>query len=192
MFCVLLGALSAGVEAQADPAISVPGAGTLATSHDASLPLSSYASPELTRELANRAQTLRLREVELYNARHEADHIQRQAYLARVKAEDEFNLRLLNRQLIYHPIILTVVLILVLTSTSLVVVQFITWSRNSSVTESTFEVGKDGLKVKSPFIGLLMLIASYAFFYLYILEVYRIHPSPTVPSATNTEAATKR
>jgi hypothetical protein len=165
---------------------------SLTTSHDALVPLSSYASPELTRELANKAQVLRLREVELYNLNFEADQIQRQLLLARWKAEDEFNLRLLNRQLFYHPIILFVVLFLVLSSTVLVVIQFISWSRKSNSAESTFEIGKDGLKVKSPFIGLLMLVASYGFFYLYILEVYRIHPSATSGSPKITEVPSKQ
>jgi hypothetical protein len=148
----------------------------LAPSHNPELRLSSYASTEETINAANIALKLRLNEVELYNKEIELKHMRLRAIIERGINEDRINERLYSRQLYYHPIILLTVLTLVGTSTALVVAQFIKWGKSSSITESTVEIGRDGLKLKSPFIGLLMLIVSYGFFYLYILEVYRIHP----------------
>lgn len=171
--CVPIGFLSNCflASAFASPKLPPTTAESVKPSNDATLPLSSYADVAVVRETANEAQRDRISAIK---AETVLDLKAREAFLNKGVEFDKFNITLFNKQLTYHPLILATVLTLVLSSTCLVIVQFWRWSKESSVTESTLEITKDGLKVKSPFIGLLMLLASYAFFYLYILEVYKI------------------
>ena len=139
--------------------------------------LASFSDPAVAIHAANQAMALRLKQVELEIAQLELDRLQKQVFIEKGKKEDELRQVILGRQLFYHPVILAVVVILVLTGTLLVVWQFAAKTKSSKNSDaSEFELGKEGMKLRSNFIGLLMLVASYAFFYLYILEVYRIRP----------------
>ena len=188
-FALLLLQLSA--HSTSEPAIAGTTDLNLRPTHDASIPLSAFAEPAKTIDAANRAQELRVRELEakvdqaiatLAVERKEREvafaskQRQEDAYVQKGINEDQVRLTIFRRQLVYHPLILITVLLLVLSSTVLVFLQFRRWNNESNANESSLDLGKEGFKIKTPFVGLMMLVASYAFFYLYILEVYRIRP----------------
>lgn len=80
-------------------------------------------------------------------------------------------------QLLSSKIIFVIVVILVFAGIVFAAIQFYdgmkhTMSKTDPVT--TFEAGKEGLKVSSPILGVIILVISLAFFYLYLVYVYPI------------------
>lgn len=66
------------------------------------------------------------------------------------------------------------VIILVLSGLYLSYLQFKKEDKATSATK--IEAGAKGVSIDSPVIGLIILFMSFAFFYLYIMEVYTIKP----------------
>ena len=114
----------------------------------------------------NRSKELYLRQMEL------TVELQ-QASLNRMKEEDKVNLDILESQLLYYPIILGIVSLVVATGLWFSYLQVRKTSGDSSQ-YSSLEITKEGIRVRSPVIGLLILTLSLGFFYLYLTEVYRI------------------
>jgi|GEM_PF-5376203 len=80
-------------------------------------------------------------------------------------------------QLLSSKIIFIVVVLLVFSGIIFAAIQFYdglknTLRQNSQTT--TFEAGKGGLKVSSPILGVIILVISLVFFYLYLVYVYPI------------------
>lgn len=82
--------------------------------------------------------------------------------------------RIVERQLVLNPVILGCVLLLVFLGVYLSYLQVKHGLGSNSEQVSSFEISRDGFKVRSPVIGLLILCVSLAFFYLYLSRVYRI------------------
>jgi hypothetical protein len=76
----------------------------------------------------------------------------------------------------HHTSIATTILVFFVVGVGLVlsIQQF----RRGSPGETSLEITRDGLKVKSPVIGLIVLIVSLVFFYLFLKVVYTINPTP--------------
>ena len=79
-----------------------------------------------------------------------------------------------GRQLIYDPIILIVVIVIVFSGIYLSYLQVKRDLGTNSAQDSSIEITRDGVKVRSAVIGLLILFISLAFFYLYLTQVYTI------------------
>jgi hypothetical protein len=50
--------------------------------------------------------------------------------------------------------------------------------RRGAPGETSLELNRDGLKIASPVIGLIVLVVSLVFFYLFLKVVYPITPTP--------------
>jgi hypothetical protein len=80
-------------------------------------------------------------------------------------------------QLLSSKIIFVVVVLLVFSGIIFAAIQFYDGLKNSlrqSSQTTTFEAGKGGLKVSSPILGVIILVISLVFFYLYLVYVYPI------------------
>lgn len=80
-------------------------------------------------------------------------------------------------QLLSSKIIFVVVVMLVFSGIVFAAIQF--YAGLKSKTQSggevtTFEAGSGGLKVSSPVLGIIILVISLAFFYLYLVHIYPI------------------
>jgi hypothetical protein len=77
-------------------------------------------------------------------------------------------------QLAVNKWLLILVIFLTLCGVALAGVQLY-WSRSIlDKVKNVGEVGSAGIKVTSPFVGLLILVVSFGFFYLYVKEVYKL------------------
>ena len=80
-------------------------------------------------------------------------------------------------QLLSSKIIFIVVVLLVFSGIIFAAIQFYDGLKNSlrqTSQTTTFEAGKGGLKVSSPILGVIILVISLVFFYLYLVYVYPI------------------
>ena len=80
-------------------------------------------------------------------------------------------------QLLSSKIIFVVVVLLVFSGILFAAIQFYEGLKSSlkpSGQTTTFEAGKGGLKVSSPVLGVIILVISLVFFYLYLVYVYPI------------------
>jgi hypothetical protein len=106
------------------------------------------------------------------------DALTRQETAERYRAVgDDITNRVIQRQLVLNPIILSSVLVIVFFGLYLSYLQV---SKGQAGGESSFEIGKEGFKIRSSVVGLLILCASLGFFYLYLTNVYRITVLGTV------------
>jgi hypothetical protein len=53
--------------------------------------------------------------------------------------------------------------------------------------EQSIEIGKEGMKLKTRLVGLVTLIVSMGFFYLYLVHVYPITVNRDLPVAEETK-----
>jgi len=51
---------------------------------------------------------------------------------------------------------------------------YLQFRKADSSGETSLELTREGLKIRSPVIGLIVLITSWAFFYLYLVNVYKM------------------
>lgn len=122
--------------------------------------------------------------------------------------------RIIERQLILNPIILMAVLILVFFGAYLSYLQVkkdLLPQSNKKIKNYTnsqdkkdyineeadpvihsFELGKEGLKVRSSVVGLMILVVSLVFFYLYLTNVYKIELANVKDEAKKTEHTEQR
>ena len=80
-------------------------------------------------------------------------------------------------QLLSSEIIFIIVVILVFSGITFAAIQFYNGMKklkNQSEEVTTFEAGTGGIKVSSPVLGVIILVISLAFFYLYLAYVYPI------------------
>jgi len=80
-------------------------------------------------------------------------------------------------QLLSSKIIFVIVVILVFSGIVFAAIQFYDGMKHSLTRTdpvTTFEAGKEGFKVSSPILGVIILVISLAFFYLYLVYVYPI------------------
>jgi len=80
-------------------------------------------------------------------------------------------------QLLSSKMIFVIVILLVTAGIYFSWLQFIkglSADRGGSSTETTFEASASGIKVSSPVLGVIILVISLAFFYLYLVYVYPI------------------
>jgi hypothetical protein len=87
--------------------------------------------------------------------------------------------RVFQWQLASSKIIFVVVVLLVFSGIVFAAIQFYAGLKKvtgdkEQVTVTTFEAGSTGLKVSSPVLGLIILVISLAFFYLYLVYIYPI------------------
>lgn len=101
------------------------------------------------------------------------DHCPNTAIACMEKVEC-LRVEIFERQLIYDPIILVVVIVIVFSGIYLSYLQVKRDLGANSAQESSIEITRDGVKVSSSVIGLLILVISLAFFYLYLTQVYTI------------------
>lgn len=91
--------------------------------------------------------------------------------------------KLYDNQLRMELFIFGLVSIIVLAALSLAIAQFAVWAKHTKdgnlVEASAFTANKDGVVLNTPFVGLLMLLGAFAFFYLYISSVYVISDRAT-------------
>jgi len=82
--------------------------------------------------------------------------------------------KVLNWQ--YHSsiIIFFVVILIVLTGLILSYLHFKRSLVTNENAETELEISKSGLKVRSSIIGIIILVISIAFFYLYLTHIYKI------------------
>ncbi|MDZ7741246.1 MAG: hypothetical protein U5Q03_05725 [Bacteroidota bacterium] len=71
-------------------------------------------------------------------------------------------------------VILGVVLLIVLTGLLLPYLHFRHSLKTNDSSETEISLGKSGFKVRSSIIGIIILVISVAFFYLYLAHVYEI------------------
>jgi ABC-type multidrug transport system fused ATPase/permease subunit len=93
-----------------------------------------------------------------------------------------------ENQIIASWIILGLVSLLCISGVALAAAQLY-WSRDilKDLANNT-EIGSAGIKLASPFVGLLILAVSFSFFYMYVKEVYAIkyiEPPAAVRAATS-------
>ncbi|OJU92176.1 MAG: hypothetical protein BGO19_12465 [Acinetobacter sp. 38-8] len=82
----------------------------------------------------------------------------------------------------FHSKIFYLVLFLVLSSVFFVGYQLFYWARsianasntNRTEVQNNLEISNNTFKITTPFVGLLTLIITYLFFYMYITQVYKI------------------
>lgn len=115
-----------------------------------------------------------IKEGELYLDQLQLTVDRQKASLDQAKMEGEIRVSIFGRQLWYHPLILFSVISIVLAGVYLSYLQVKRDLTTGSSQESSLELTRDGLKVRSPVIGLFILIVSLGFFYLYLKEVYHI------------------
>ncbi|HYL87540.1 MAG TPA: hypothetical protein VEU32_02105 [Burkholderiales bacterium] len=100
---------------------------------------------------------------------------------------DASNLEALSQQGFYGQLIVWLVILLVLGGFALSWLAF----QKGQTGESSLEISRDGLKIRSPIIGLIVLLFSFGFFYLFITEVYNIKVlkvgDPAPPAASQAE-----
>ena len=82
------------------------------------------------------------------------------------------------------------VMLLVLGGFYLAYQQFVLDKESGNSTESTIELSSSGLKMRSSVIGLIILAMSFAFFYLYVKEVYKITETSQVTQEHNISNST--
>lgn len=73
-------------------------------------------------------------------------------------------------------IIFVTVIILVFSGLVLAALQFYWSYSHGTKTDTTLKVGLKGIEVASPVLGVVILVISLAFFYLYLVHIYPIHP----------------
>jgi len=116
-----------------------------------------------------RIQRMKLDEAELMAIR-EFKRAERSAVL------EEYRLRhkLYDRQLVYHPIVLTTVIVIVIAG--IIFCGFQVWRdiHTHAGTATTFKIGRDGIELSSSVVGLISLGLSFLFFYLYVTTIYHI------------------
>lgn len=85
----------------------------------------------------------------------------------------------LNQQKMELPIFL-LVLAIVLTALYLAHAQLRVWMKRPMSSDGSnataLSISKEGLVLNTPFVGLLMLVGAFGFFYMYIDKVYTIQP----------------
>lgn len=85
--------------------------------------------------------------------------------------------RVFHWQLLSSKIIFIVVVMLVFSGVVFAAIQFYAGLKSkvqSGAEVTTFEAGSSGLKVSSPVLGIIILVISLAFFYLYLVHIYPI------------------
>jgi hypothetical protein len=85
--------------------------------------------------------------------------------------------RVFHWQLLSSKIIFVVVVMLVFSGIVFAAIQFysgLKTNTQSGAEVTTFEAGSGGLKVSSPVLGIIILVISLAFFYLYLVHIYPI------------------
>ena len=99
-------------------------------------------------------------------------------YIYRNKKESHIRNSTFQQQLTFNVIILTVVIVIIVTG---LMFSYIHMKKTSTdpTQETSIEITRDGLKIRSSVIGLLILIVSLVFFYLYLTEVYTIEELST-------------
>lgn len=108
-------------------------------------------------------------------------------YQLQTRAENVIRNSIYARQLLYDPIIMVSVLLIVFAGVALSYLHVRRTLPGGAADPTTLEVGKGGLKINSPVIGLVILFISLGFFYLYLTEVYRVKDVCSV--ATDSSAA---
>jgi hypothetical protein len=82
--------------------------------------------------------------------------------------------KLSERQLYYHPIVLTIVILIVLSGVAFCAFQVWRDIRLGATTVNTFKISREGLELSSSVIGLVSLGLSFLFFYCYVTAIYRL------------------
>lgn len=90
------------------------------------------------------------------------------------KEENRIRQELYSRQATYHWVILIVVVIVVLAGVGMSFLQVLSFARSPNAGANTLEISAQGVKIKSPVVGLVALVLSLGFFYLYLKDVYTL------------------
>lgn len=107
----------------------------------------------------------------LGSASAEIDVEYRKQYFANLSEQLKINTKIIEQQIYLNVVIFVSVLLVVFFGIYFCYLQI----KNSDKSQSSsFELSKDGLKVRSPFIGLMILLISVVFFYLYLTKVFAI------------------
>ncbi|HTJ97983.1 MAG TPA: hypothetical protein VL522_00080, partial [Bordetella sp.] len=87
-------------------------------------------------------------------------------------------LRIYQNQLTMEYAIFGLVTVIILIALYLAYAQFAVWARRNRNSEmpavNALTINKEGIAISTPFVGLLMLVAAFAFFYMYVETVYTI------------------
>jgi len=114
-------------------------------------------------------------------------------YLEHQKFNFEYRELVQYSQYIYSMIIFVVVMVLVLAGLYLAYMQFKIDAKSKDTSVSSIEISREGVKIRSSVIGVFILIISFAFFSLYIKDIYTIHvieePSVKVNRAVQSDSA---
>jgi hypothetical protein len=94
-------------------------------------------------------------------------------YVYRIQGFDH-RARVFEWQLFSTKVIFAMVLIIVLAGLYFSWMQFHSASDPNEMKESSLELGKSGIRVTSPVLGVIILSLSLAFFYLYLVHIYPI------------------
>lgn len=97
--------------------------------------------------------------------------------------ENEIRVKTFEQQLCFNVVILILVIIITLAGIGFTWVQMKETS-TAQGQETSIEITRDGLKIRSSVIGLLILVVSLVFFYLYLIGVYKIEEVSTTDVTT--------
>jgi len=111
----------------------------------------------------------------------------------RLAALEEYRLRKLfyERQLYYHPVILSVVVMIVLAGILFSAYQVWRDFKFGGNSITTFKIGRDGLELSSSVVGLISLTLSLLFFHSYATTVYGLSNTEKIEKAQSDAAKTR-
>lgn len=90
------------------------------------------------------------------------------------QAHNRINDQIYSRQVYYDVVILIMVIVIVMAGIWFSALQAFRDYKKGNGAETSLEITKEGLKIRSPVVGLIALFMSFWFFYVYVERVYTV------------------